>query len=206
MSNQIVIYKSSTGQIKLKIDLSKQTLWLNQSQIANLYGTKRPAITKHLKNIFESKELEKKSVCSKMEHTAKDGKRYWVNFYNLDATISIGYRVNSQKATQFRIWATDILKKYITRGHVINQSRLKQLRQTIKLVATKSKKELLQGHETEIIDLMSSYSSSFLLLKQYDNKNIAKPKLKSKTKRELNTDNINQIISRLKKQFPKQTL
>ena len=106
----IAIYKGSKGVTKLEVKLEKETVWLTQNQIAILFNTQRPAITKHLNNIFNSKELNKKSVSSILEHTAKDGKKYKTQFYNLDAIISVGYRVNSQRATQFRIWATKILK------------------------------------------------------------------------------------------------
>lgn len=203
MSNKIAIYKSPSGQIKLKVDLTKQTIWLTQKQLSQLFDTDRSSITKHLNNIFKSKELDKKSNVQKM-HIPNSDKP--VNFYNLDAIISLGYRVNSKKATQFRIWATNILKKYITKGYVVNQTRLAQLQKTIKLITTKSKDKLLQGHETEVIDLINSYSSSFQLLKDYDSKKIKNPKLNSKPKKQINNTHINKIISQLKKQFPKQSL
>ena len=93
----------------MKVKLEKETIWLTQSQIALLFGTQRPAITKHLNNIFKMGELKKNSVSSILEHTAADGKTYKMQFYNLDAIVSVGYRVKSQRATQFRIWATGIL-------------------------------------------------------------------------------------------------
>ncbi len=92
---EVVIYKSKSGSIRLDVKLANETAWLNQHQIAILFGTQRPAITKHLSNIFDSKELNRKSVCSILEHTASDGKTYKTMFYNLDAIISVGYRVNS---------------------------------------------------------------------------------------------------------------
>ena len=108
---EIVIYQTRDKEIKLEVTLELETVWLTQQQIAKLFGTQRPAITKHLHNIFKSKELQKNSVCSILEHTASDGKKYRTNFYNLDAIISVGYWVNSSRATQFRIWATNVLKK-----------------------------------------------------------------------------------------------
>jgi hypothetical protein len=100
---EIVIYKAPDGKTNLDVRLEENTVWLTQDQIAYLFGTQRPAITKHLGNIFKSDELEENSVCSILEHTAADGKNYQTKFYNLDAILSVGYRVNSKNATQFRI-------------------------------------------------------------------------------------------------------
>lgn len=113
----------------LEVQLREETVWLTQAQIAVLFGTKRPAITKHISNIFKSKELNQNSVCSKMEHTASDEKKYKTKFHNLDAIISIGYRVNSNQATQFRIWATKVLKQHLIEGYTINEKRLKKEQQ-----------------------------------------------------------------------------
>jgi hypothetical protein len=110
---EIVFYQTKDKKVKLEVTLELETVWLTQQQIAKLFGTQRPAITKHLQNIFKSKELQEDSVCSVLEHTASDGKKYHTNFYSLDAIISIGYRVNSNRATQFRIWATNVLKRHL---------------------------------------------------------------------------------------------
>jgi len=121
---KIVLYKN-----KLEVQLKADTVWLSQAQIAALFGTKRPAITKHLSNIFKAKELNRVSVCSILEHTANDGKTYTTQFYNLDAIISVGYRVNSTQATQFRVWATKVLKQHLVAGYTINEKRLKKQEQ-----------------------------------------------------------------------------
>ena len=107
--------------MKLEVRLVDETVWLTQQQIAELFGTKRPAITKHLSNIFKSGELDENSVRSILEHTAADGKVYKTQFYNLDAILSVGYRVNSRNATIFRQWANKVLKEYLLRGYAINQ-------------------------------------------------------------------------------------
>ena len=107
--------------LKLEVRLENDTVWLTQQQIADLFGTKRPAITKHLSNIFKSGELDEDSVRSILEHTAADGKIYKTQFYNLDAILSVGYRVNSRNATIFRKWANKVLKDYLLRGYAINQ-------------------------------------------------------------------------------------
>ena len=128
--SQIVLYQPNNSvRLEVKIDAIHDTVWLTQQQIADLFGTKRPAITKHLKNIFNSGELDQKSVSSILEHTAADGKNYKTQFYNLDAIISVGYRVNSINATAFRRWATRVLKDYLLKGYSVNQQLLAMQRQ-----------------------------------------------------------------------------
>lgn len=118
--NEIILYQPDET-MKLEVRLEDETVWLTQQQIADLFGTKRPAITKHLSNIFKSGELDENSVRSILEHTAADGKIYKTQFYNLDAILSVGYRVNSRNATIFRQWANKVLKEYLLRGYAINQ-------------------------------------------------------------------------------------
>ena len=128
--SQIVLYQPNESiSLQVKIDASHDTVWLTQQQIANLFGTKRPAITKHLRNIFNSGELDQNSVSSILEHTAADGKTYKTQFYNLDAIISVGYRVNSINATAFRRWATRVLNNYLLKGYSVNQQLLAMQRQ-----------------------------------------------------------------------------
>ena len=123
---QFILYTAPSGEIRVDVLLQEESVWLSQKAIAELFGVQRPAITKHLLNIFETGELIENSVSSILEHTADDGKNYDTKFYNLDAIISVGYRVNSAKATQFRIWATQTLKEYIIKGFVLDDNRLKQ--------------------------------------------------------------------------------
>ena len=122
-NNEIILYQPDET-MKLEVRLENETVWLTQQQIADLFGTKRPAITKHLSNIFKTGELEENSVRSILEHTAADGKIYKTQFYNLDAILSVGYRVNSRNATLFRIWVTQVLKDHLLRGYSINQRLL----------------------------------------------------------------------------------
>ena len=118
--NEIILYQPNST-IKLEVRLENETVWLTQQQIADLFGVKQPALSKHLKNIFESGELIETSVHSILEYTATDGKSYKTKFYNLDAILSVGYRVNSRNATLFRQWANKVLKEYLLRGYSINQ-------------------------------------------------------------------------------------
>ena len=124
--NNFILYTTSEGEVRLSVLLQNETIWLTQKMMAALFGVGIPAINKHLTHIFECKELEEPSVISILETTASDGKSYKTRFYHLDAVISVGYRVNSTKATQFRIWATQTLKEYIIKGFVLDDKRLKQ--------------------------------------------------------------------------------
>jgi hypothetical protein len=124
--DNFILYNAPSGDVTLNVLLQNETIWLTQKMMAELFDVGVPAINKHLANIFESNELEENSVISILETTAADGKNYKTKFYNLDAVISVGYRVNSTKATQFRIWATKTLKEYIIKGFVLDDSRLKQ--------------------------------------------------------------------------------
>ena len=123
---EFLLYTTPNNKVKVEIFLRDENIWLTQDKIAELFGVQRPAITKHLKNIFTSGELHENSVSSILEHTSDDGKNYKTTFYNLDTIIAVGYRVNSNKATKFRIWATKVLKEFITKGFVLDDDRLKQ--------------------------------------------------------------------------------
>ena len=124
--NSFLLYTAPSGEVRVQVYLKDDTIWLTQKAMSELFGVNVPAISKHLSNIFEEGELQENSVISILETTASDGKNYKTNFYNLDAIISVGYRVNSSKATQFRIWATQTLKEYIIKGFVLDDERLKQ--------------------------------------------------------------------------------
>jgi len=125
MENKIIQYQNETGKVSVNVMFQNENFWLTQKAMAELFGVEVPAISKHLKNIFESGELNENSVVSKMEITASDGKTYNTNYYNLDAIIVVGYSVNSKEATQFRIWATNTLKEFIIKGFVLNDEMLK---------------------------------------------------------------------------------
>jgi hypothetical protein len=122
---QIIFYSTPEGVTKVEVIYQGETFWLSQRAMADLYGVDRSVITKHVGNIFKSNELDEESVCAKIAHTAPDGKTYISQFYNLDVIIAVGYRVNSLKATQFRIWATQTLREFIIKGFVLDDERLK---------------------------------------------------------------------------------
>ncbi|WP_346907104.1 virulence RhuM family protein [Faecalicatena orotica] len=123
--SDIIMYNKPDGNVNIEILVQDETLWMPQSRIAELFGVDRTVITKHLRNIFKEGELDESSVCAKIAHTASDGKVYKTKFYNLDAILSVGYRVNSRQATMFRIFASQILKEYLIKGFAMNDERLK---------------------------------------------------------------------------------
>ncbi len=129
ISNEIIMYESEDGTTRLEVQLDGETVWLTQAQIAELFGVNSQAITKHLGNIYEEGELDEKATCSKMEQVRLEGSRTvgrMVKNYNLDAVISVGYRVNSKRATHFRRWATSVLRDYIVKGFALDDDRLKR--------------------------------------------------------------------------------
>jgi len=171
---EIVIYKSPRGP-EIQVKLEKDTVWLDAHLIARLFNVNRPAIVKHINNIYKTEELDKKPTCSVLEQVAADGKVRKMNLYNLDMIISVGYRVNSKHATQFRIWATKTLKEHLIEGYTINEKRLlqsknqlKELQSAIDFLQKKTKYKLLPGQEQEILNLLADYSKTLTLLEQYD--------------------------------------
>ena len=203
---EIVIYKTPSGP-EIQVKLEKDTIWLDAHLIARLFNVNRPAIVKHINNIYKSGELDKKSTCSILEQVAADGKIRKMNLYNLDMIISVGYRVNSNRATQFRIWATKTLRDHLVKGYTINKKRLleaqekfKELQTTIVFLQEKTKKELLSGQASEILSLLSSYSKSLTLLEEYDKRKLREIKGK-KAKFVLKYDECEKIISEVKKEL-----
>ena len=183
-NNDIVFFKKDNGDTNIELLINGETLWVTQKTMAEIFDVQRPAITKHLKNIFEDGELEKNQVCSKMEHTANDGKRYNTEFYNLDAIISVGYRVNSKKATEFRIWATKILNSYMTKGFAldderflkggkVNQKYFDELLERIKVIRTSERmayQKITDIFMTTSIDYNKNSEEAYTFFKIVQNK------------------------------------
>ena len=211
---KVVIFRSSEGKTELQVNLKDDNVWLTQEQIAVLFGTQRPAITKHIRNIFNSKELTEKSVSSILERTAKDGKAYKTKFYNLDAILSVGYRINSNRATQFRIWANKVLKEYLVKGFVLNEKRLKEqsdkvreLEKTIEVFKRVADNYQLQQDEfTGIINVISDYSYALDILDKYDNQKLKIGKVKKKEEYKITYEDSIELINNLKKKFKSSSL
>ena len=174
-NNQIVIYQSEDGQTQVDVRLENETVWLTQQQIAELFNTKRPAITKHLKNIYASEELDETSTCSILEHVGNTGKQtYRTKYYNLDVIISVGYRVNSKNATRFRQWANKVLKQYLMKGYAVNERMRKEqigeLRQLVGMLGrTIQNQPLLSNDETDaLFKVVTDYTYALDTLDNYD--------------------------------------
>jgi prophage maintenance system killer protein/predicted XRE-type DNA-binding protein len=207
--SDIVIYEN--GNVELKATVENESVWLSQKQIAELFEVQRPAITKHLSNIFKSNELDEKVVCSILEHTTKHGaiegrkQIKKVKLYNLDAIISIGYRVNSKRATQFRIWATNVLKDYLIKGYALNQTKLQQqkleeLNKTIQLIKQGLKNQELSTQEAKgFVEIISNYAKSWAMLQGYDEQSLQEVLESKEEKFVLDYDEAKEAIAELKK-------
>ena len=125
--SDILIYKTDDGSAQIKVNLDTDTIWLDSHQMAHLFGRDRTVIVRHIRNIYKTEELERETTCAKNAQVAKDGKVRQMDFYNLDVIISVGYRVNSLRGTQFRIWATNVLRDHLVQGFTRNELRLKSL-------------------------------------------------------------------------------
>lgn len=125
-SGDIVVYETPGGEARVEVRLEQETVWLSQEQMAELFGRERSVLTKHIRNVFKEGELDPAAVCAKFAHTAADGKTYQVDHYNLDVIISVGYRVKSQRGTQFRIWATRTLREHLVRGYTLDRLRFER--------------------------------------------------------------------------------
>lgn len=178
---EIAIFQAKDKNVQLEVKLEQETVWLSLNQLVTLFSRDKSVISRHLLNVFKTRELERNSVVANFATTAVDGKVYQVDFYNLDAIISVGYRVNSKRGTQFRIWATNVLRKYIIEGYALNQKRLKEkeqkldaLQRAIELIAsTKSKKELDYREALGLIEVIRDYSLALGILDDYDYKKLS---------------------------------
>jgi prophage maintenance system killer protein len=199
-TNDTVIYQTRNGAITLKQNASADMLWATQNQIADIFEVKRPAITKHIRNILKDKELDENSVRSKMEHTAEDGKTYEVQFYSLDVILAVGYRTNSKKAIAFRQWATKTLKAHIYKGYTINKNRVqKNYAEFIK--AIDDVKALLPAdaaidHDS-ILELVTLFADTWFSLDAYD-KDQLNTQGTTKKKVILTAEKLNKSLAELK--------
>lgn len=164
---EVVIYTTAKKEVELRVRMENETVWLSQKQMAELFDVSIPTVNEHIKNIFSTEELNENAVIRKFRITASDGKEYDTKHYNLDAIIALGYRANSKRATQFRVWATKTLKQYLIKGFAINEQRLLEakdkfcdLQEVVLFLRQQSQKELLKGQEIEILNLLAEYSKT----------------------------------------------
>ena len=210
---RIEIYKGLSGEVIFDVDTEGETIWATQAQITELFGVDRTVVSRHLNNIFKDGELEEARVCAKNAHTGPDGKTYQVKMYNLDAIISVGYRVNSKKATQFRVWATSVLKKYLVSGAAINQKRLealaekheiKKLHDVEEMIGIvrrlTARSELDAGEANGVLEVISRYAGSFKTLAEFDNGRIDLRFMnKAKKGKDLTLEMCDNAVTQLKK-------
>lgn len=202
--SKIIIYSAPDRGVEIEMKLDQDTIWMTQKQIADLFGVNVPAVNRHIKNIINTSELDKR-VISKMEITAADGKKYNTNIYNLDAIISVGYRVNSKKATQFRVWATTTLRRFLIDGYAINQKRLAvqqqkllDIQKTVALIRAKAESHELSGHEKDLLEIISAYTKSLVLLNEYDSNQLKIGKVNRYLKYQLTLEEYQQIADEIR--------
>jgi len=175
---EIVLYRSPDGEIRLDVRLERDSVWLTQGQMVELFGRDKSVISRHLRNVFSTGELVRKSVVAKSATTAADGKTYQVEHFNLDAILSVGYRVNSKRGTQFRIWATRTLRDHLLRGYTLNERRLREkglaeMEQSVALLARTLKQHALVTDEGRaVLDVVQQYTRTWRLLLEYDEKRL----------------------------------
>jgi len=172
-NSEIVIYEFAENQSIINVILEKETVWLNQAQMVNLFEKTKQNISLHINNCFKEKELDKSLVVKEYLTTASDGKKYKTKHYNLDVIISVGYRVKSQKGTQFRIWATQVLRNHILKGYSVNANRLRQLQQSVKLIQSTVGSEIIKSNQVkEVVDVLTEFALGLDILDGYDHQNL----------------------------------
>ncbi len=169
--NKIIIYTSPDNQTEVMVNFQNETLWLTLNQIAEFFGRDKSVISRHFRSIFSSGELVQEQTVAKnatvqIERGIEVTRQ--IEYYNLDAIISVGYRVNSTRATHFRQWATQRLREYLVQGYSVNQKRLDELQKTIQIISEKSKGDLSLVEARGFLEIISTYTESFILLNQYD--------------------------------------
>lgn len=210
MNNQIEIYRSQDGSVQLNVKLENETVWLTQSQMAELFGVDRTSIVRHIRNIYKSEELEENSTCAKNAQVRIEGQRQIVReipYYNLDMIISVGYRINSKNATSFRRWATSVLKQYLIKGYVINQQlkldRYNELKDVVRLMgrAIGMQEKVTTDEYSGLFNVISDYVYALDTLDHYDYQLLS---IQQTTKNEpfrATYDNAMEAINALKDKF-----
>lgn len=205
MSSQIEIYTLKDSKIEIAVTLENETVWLNRQQLSLLFGRDVKTIGKHLNNIFDEEELNKKATVAKFATVQIEGNRNVersIEFYNLDVIISIGYRVNSKEGIQFRQWATQRLKDFLIKGYAINQKRLNELGKIVQLIEQSTKTSDIKLAEAKgLLDVLSNYAQSFILLSEYDSNTIQINKLDENITYEIQYEEAKNVIEELKNQL-----
>lgn len=203
----IILYKSEDGQEAVYVHLADETVWLNQTQMTELFQRNKRTVSEHIRNVFREGELDEKAVVRNFRTTADDGKSYQTNFYNLDVIISVGYRVKSRRGTQFRIWATSVLKDHLVKGYTLNQRRLAEkgiheAQQVLSLLAnTLENQNLVNAEGLSVLNIVNRYAKTWQLLLQYDEDNLPPPDTKQVSSEVLGLEGARQAINSLKQEL-----
>ena len=201
LSKEIAIYEADDK--KIEVSLKKESIWLDAHRIAYLLDVDRTVVVKHIQNIYKSLELSEELTCAKIAQVAADGKKRKMNFYNLDMIISVGYRVNSKKATQFRIWATDVLKNYLVKGYAVNEKaitreKFKELQKTVAFIKSSIRTAELSSSEVKgILEIIERYADTWRWIEEYDSGKI-KASVTDRERKKITYDEANEAIWQLK--------
>lgn len=208
---EIIIYKADTGP-ELQVKLENETIWLSLQQMTDLFQRDKSVISRHIKNIYKGAELGQNSVVAFFATTGPDGKTYQVEHFNLDMIISVGYRVNSKRGTQFRIWATKRLRDFLLKGYLINEKRLqenqqlklKELQQAVGLMQQALEVKRLEGYEKELLHIITDYTNTWITLNQFDSGNLSLDQVSKKSIKYLDYDQVKKAIERFKARLMKE--
>lgn len=173
-SKELITFTDEGLELAVTVTPDKETVWLTQAQLVELYNSSKANVSEHIKNIFQDGELDEQQVVRKFRTTAKDGKNYNVSYYNLDLILSLGYRIKSLTATRFRIWATSVLRNYLQQGYVVNEKRLQALKKTVEIESRiiAGMADIDAGY---VLKVVNEYETAFMLLDDYDHQCVAKP-------------------------------
>lgn len=204
---EIIIYQTADHQTQIEVKFEEETIWLTQYQLADLFEASRSNLVEHIQNIYNEGELDEKSTCRKFRQVQMEGNRKVsrnIDHYNLDLVISVGYRVNSKRGTQFRQWATQRLKEHLVQGYSVNQQRLQQLQKTIQLIhQTGDTHELNITEAKGLLDIIIHYTRSFVLLNQFDSNKLSEDELNQNITYEIEYNDAINSIAELKNQLLK---
>ncbi len=202
---EIAVYQAADGAVRVEARLERDTVWLTKQQMAELFGRERSVVSKHISNVFAEGELEPAATRANFAQVRQEGPRTVsreVDHYNLDVIISVGYRVKSVQGTRFRIWATQVLREHLVRGYTVNQQRLRDLRQAVRLIAdTATRRELAADEAQALLAIVGDYNRALELLDDYDHQRVSKPATGGPVTHPLGYDEALRIVARLRERF-----
>lgn len=199
---KIILYRAPDGTVSLDVRLERETIWLDAHQMAVLFGRDRSVILRHIRNVYDTHELDRGSTCAKNAQVAADGKMREMDFFNLDVIIGVGYRVNSKRGTQFRIWATRVLRNHILKGYTVNERRLKELHQAVRLIADMAQRREWIGDEAAaLLRVVGEYSFALDLLDDYDHQRVGPAALPKTEATPIVPEEARRIVAALREKY-----